>query len=113
MRPRQLLLRCYAERNGDLWVAYCLDFTLACQGDTLKEVKAKLDAQIRDYVYDALVGEDREHAEYLLTRRAPARYWLTYWYIRAVGVIARALHLARQPSARPFHEVMPVAPATC
>ena len=36
---KQLLLRCYAERVGDQWQAFCLDLSLAAQGDTFMEVK--------------------------------------------------------------------------
>lgn len=113
MRPNQLVLRCYAERHDDLWLAFCLDFSLGVQGDSLEEVRSKLESQIQEYVHDALVGEDRAHAEYLLTRRAPLSHWLTYWAIRIEGKLARMVHARRQPEARPFHEVMPIAPAHC
>lgn len=77
----QLFLRCYAEKVGNQWQAFCLDLSLAAQGDTFAEVKDKLDAMVAEYAYDALVGEDREYAEQLLTRRAPLRDWLKYyWY---------------------------------
>jgi hypothetical protein len=72
MKPTQLLLRCYAEKVGDQWQAFCLDLSLAAQGDTFAEVKDKLDAMIAQYVYDALVGDDREYAHQLLTQTRPA-----------------------------------------
>ncbi|HEY8508529.1 MAG TPA: hypothetical protein VIL32_09240 [Steroidobacteraceae bacterium] len=58
-----------------------MEFGLAAQGDSFAEVKQKLEGMIQDYLYDALVGEDREHALELLRRRAPwwvfARYYLS------------------------------------
>lgn len=75
MRPKQLLVKCYAEQEGHDWVAVCLDFNLAAQGDSFEEVKIKLESMIYDYVYDALVGEDRRYAAQLLSRRAPLSLW--------------------------------------
>ncbi|TAM59322.1 MAG: DUF1902 domain-containing protein [Rhodanobacter sp.] len=113
MRAKKLLLRCYAEHDGNLWVAFCLDFSLGCQGDSFEEVRTKLDAQIRDYVSDALCGEDRQHADYLLTRRAPLSYWLRYWVIRLQSAVATRLHANRSQSSRPFKEPLPLIPASC
>ncbi len=36
-------LRCFAEFSDGLWAAYCLDLGLGAQGDSLAEVKAKLE----------------------------------------------------------------------
>jgi hypothetical protein len=86
MKPTQLLLRCYAEKVGNQWQAFCLYLSLAAQGDTFAEVKDKLDAMVVEYVYDA-PGDDRDYAEQLLTRRAPLRDWIKYyWY----SVLSRA-----------------------
>lgn len=52
------------------WVAACIDFTLAAQGHTLTDAKARLHEQIGAYVNEA-TGIDAEHAEMLLARRAP------------------------------------------
>ncbi len=71
-------LACYAEKKGGYWQAFCLNFDLAAQGDSLADVRQRIEAQIDDYVREALV-EDREHAEYLLSRRAPLRMWLKYY----------------------------------
>lgn len=103
MKPSKLILRCYAERVGDQWQAFCLDFSLAAQGDTFAAVKEKLESMIAEYVYDALAGEDREYAEQLLARRAPPRDWLKYyWYcvLSTVGAIdeeARRLFISLVP----------------
>jgi len=61
MQPSPFYLRCYARRQADLWVAVCIDLGLAVQGDSYGEVKAKLEAQMQDYVREALTV-DRAHA---------------------------------------------------
>jgi hypothetical protein len=82
MRPQQLVLRCYAERVGNQWQAFCLDFCLAVQADSVAEAEKKLVSMIGEYVYDALAGQDKESAANLLQRRAPLKYWLKYyWYL--------------------------------
>lgn len=60
MKPRDLMIRCLAMREGDHWVAICLPFDLAVQAATVQEARLKLDEQIRDYLVDALGGEDRQ-----------------------------------------------------
>lgn len=113
MQAKKLMLRCYAERKDSLWLAYCLDFSLAAQADTLDEAKTKLEAQIREYVHDALAGVDRPHAPLLLTRRAPWAYWFKYWLAGIAMWLARE---TRQPAPRlsqRFREVMPLVPASC
>jgi len=111
MRPRQLLVRCYAEKKSAYWVAICLDFTLAAQGDTFEQARALLDMQIREYIFDMMAGEDRPHAQYLLTRSAPARYWAKYYLARLIGWLFRRGDKPR--SHKPFEEVMPMVPALC
>ncbi|MDR6093165.1 DUF1902 domain-containing protein [Stenotrophomonas sp. SORGH_AS_0321] len=113
MRPNQLLLRCFAERDDGLWVAHCLDLSLAVQGDSLDEVKRKLDLQIRDYVQDALVGEDREHAGYLLKRKAPLSLWVRYYWICLLLAKDSLFHAERQAREKVFSEPMPMQFAKC
>jgi len=112
MLPRQRLVRCYAKRDCDLWVAFCLDFALAAQADTLDEAKRKLDGQIREYVHDALNGADRAHAGALLTRRAPLSFWLEYWQIRAGFALKKWFRPGQQSRAFVFDERLPVIPVS-
>jgi predicted RNase H-like HicB family nuclease len=104
MKTRDLLIRCLAVREGEHWVAICLPFDLAAQGESLSEAKRKLSEQIREYLHDALIGQDREHAELLVTRSAPAKYWLMYG-------VARLAHSLR--NIRPFRAAMPLELAAC
>lgn len=93
---KPLLFRCYARRTEGVWVAMCVDLTLAVQGDSLEEVKAKLGAQISDYVRDALTV-DHAYAEQLLSRAAPLRYRLEY---HAIRLLLRAMRLLGRPARR-------------
>ncbi|TAN46690.1 MAG: DUF1902 domain-containing protein [Methylococcaceae bacterium] len=104
MSPEQLIVKCYAEQEQDYWVAVCLDFNLASQGDSFEEVKAKLESMITDYVYAALAGEDKPYAAQLLSRRAPLSSWLKYHLIKLKIIL---LHSA----GRVFNETMPLIPA--
>jgi predicted RNase H-like HicB family nuclease len=104
MNPKQLIVKCYAEQEGDYWVAMCLNFNLAVQGDSFEEVKAKLEAMIAEYVYDALAGEDQPYAAQLLSRSAPLSSWLKYYFLKAKIALC---HTAE----RIFDETMPLKPA--
>lgn len=102
LRPAQLILRCYAERQGEQWVALCLDLTLAAQAETFDDARAKLEAMIVEYVYDAVAGEDKAHAAELLSRKAPLPYWLKYWYYRARERVGAARHGLWRLFSEPF-----------
>lgn len=104
MNPKQLIVKCYAEQEAGCWVALCLNFNLAAQGDSFEEVKAKLESMIAEYVYDALVGEDKPYAVQLLSRSAPFSVWLKYYFIKAKIALC---HTAE----RIFDETMPLKPA--
>ncbi|MGB4248535.1 MAG: hypothetical protein WBJ75_12525 [Pseudohongiellaceae bacterium] len=82
MKLNELLVRCYAERDGDMWFAVCIDFNLATQAVTLEAAKRDLNAQISEYLHDALFGEDREFAAQLLNRKAPWQYRAKYYLIK-------------------------------
>ena len=81
MKAKDLILSCYAQRSGNQWGAFCLDFTLAAQADTFEGAKSKLEEMIENYLYDALVGEDKAYAADFLTRKAPLSEWIKYYAI--------------------------------
>lgn len=81
VKPCNLILRCYAEKIENQWVACCLDFSLAAQADTQEEAIEKLKNMISDYVYDALAGEDQMYASQLFSRKAPLSEWARYYWI--------------------------------
>jgi hypothetical protein len=77
MNTNELIIKCFAKKEQDLWVAICLDFCLASQGDTFEEAKNKLEQQITDYVTEAL--QDAEYGSQLLSRKAPLSTWIEYY----------------------------------
>jgi hypothetical protein len=82
-----VLVRCLIEHKGDIWQAFTLEFGLAAQGDSEADVKARLERMIESYLHDALVGEDREHAEELMSRRATLDVRLKYYLAAAIAKI--------------------------
>ena len=115
MKLNDLFLRCYAQRGNDgLWEAFCLDLTLAAQGSTFEEARQVLHEQIQEYVIDALVGQDKEHVATLLPRKAPLRYWLKYYWIKAMCRINTVKSHAQNmlSNTRSFREHLPLQPVT-
>jgi hypothetical protein len=109
------VIRCVLEEAGGQWHAYSLEFGLAAQADTEEEAKAKLGNMIASYIYDALAGEDREHAPELLRRRAIPTVYAKY-YAAMVGTVL--LSLLRRDNKRGRHHVaysnpVPVMPIGC
>jgi predicted RNase H-like HicB family nuclease len=100
MRPNDLLLHVYGECQDGQWTLMCLDFTLAVQGDSLAEAEQLLKEQIEMYVREATIGQDAEHAEVLLKRKAPLKYWLKYYLFRTKETIThrRDSHIAKSSS---------------
>lgn len=106
MLPKSLILRCFAVREDGMWSAMCIDLCLAAQSESYEEARVKLHAQICEYVYDALCGDDREHAEYLLTRKSPLSIRWRYYLARAAG----GLLTWRRVVLRLFTETLPMQP---
>jgi hypothetical protein len=79
MKKRDLFLKVYGEESDGQWSLICLDFSLAAQAETLPEAQALLQSQIKEYLVDALHGEDKQYAHTLLYRRAPLKYWVKWW----------------------------------
>lgn len=110
MRENKFQLRCYAEKQGNLFVAVCIDLSLAAQADSMEEARRKLEAQIVDYLHDVLNGPERAHIQDLLPRKSPLSLRLRYQYIRACCKIARMLDKRpkrRSPHATAFNEFWP------
>lgn len=100
MKAQDLIARCMAWRQSDgQWVAVCIDYSLAAQGDTLAEAKSRLHSQIESYVRDALTV-DAAHADQLLTRKAPAIDLVRYNVWRLLSGCARAIKRAHSMAER-------------
>jgi predicted RNase H-like HicB family nuclease len=99
MKPQQLILKCYAKQEQGLWIAVCLDLTLATQGETYQEAKQKLEEQIAFYLEEAL--QDEEYGSQLLSRRAPISSWLEYYFIALNNLLFHKASVV-------FDEVLPL-----
>lgn len=106
MKPNELIVRCFAERRADgVWQAFSIELGLAAQADSFPEVKQKLEAQIADYVYEALTI-DRAHADELLSRQASLQIRLKYMKLR----MQLRMHQLKSGVACLFEEVLPMEP---
>ena len=109
--PPRLLVRCFAEKKGGQWQAFSLEFGLAVQGDSKAEVKAKLDSVIESYLRDALVGEDREHAYELLSRKATWPVYVKYYLIKTILLVTTSTSAGTDRLA--YREPWPLEPRHC
>jgi hypothetical protein len=107
VKPIQLVVRCIAEKKGDQWQAFSLEFGLAVQGDTLPQVKHKLDLMLRSYVFDALLGEDRAHAAALMSRKATFGVYAKYYSFCALSFVSTLKDRIL------YREPMPLGPEPC
>ena len=106
MKPADLILRCYAERDSDgTWFAMCIDLNLYARADNLAGVKRKLHHFILDYVREALT-DDVQYVNHLMPRPAPLNFRIRY-HVIALKV---RLHAAAKRWVT-FTETLPVVPA--
>ena len=82
MKNQNHTLHFYGELRDGQWTVMCLNFTLAAQAESLPEAKLKINQQVDMYLKDAIDGQDRAYAHELLSRSAPAKYWLKYYWHR-------------------------------
>jgi hypothetical protein len=97
-----LIVRCLMIHQGEQWTAHSLEFGLATQAETEVEAGRKLESMVREYIYDAVEGEDRRYGEQLLARRAPASVFLMYY---------AALIIGRLRDMRAYRSPIPMVPA--
>ena len=109
MNPKQMTLRCYAEKKDGIWQAFCIDLNLAVQGETQDEVRTKLHQQIVSYLHDALKGEDKEYAAQLLNRKAPIGFRIKYTFYRIYRTL-RNFYKAKNGINHIFNEIIPHTP---
>lgn len=110
--PFPLLIRCVLENKGDYWQAFTLEFGLAAQASGKQEAKRKLEMMIYSYLYDALVGEDRQYAVQLLSRRASPNVYVKYYVGKVFSSLQRD---GEKPAMRhcAYEEPVPLVPVAC
>ena len=110
MKSHPQYVRIYGERHDGQWSLICLNFSLAVQDESLEEAKAKLNSQIASYVKAATVGVDSAHADYLLSRSAPLKYWAKFYLFGAVQAIQnRQKSTAHIAARRPMSAMLAAA----
>lgn len=72
-------VRCVVHGMGNQWEGLCLDLDIAVQGNSLADVKNRLNNAVHTYVEDAL-AENEPHRSRLLGRKAPLRVRL-FWAV--------------------------------
>lgn len=68
MSERQLL--CYVEGCGNKWEAFCPDFDLAVEAQTMQEAQEKLECQIHLFL-ESVIEMPEKDKKRLLNRRMP------------------------------------------
>lgn len=114
IRPQDLVLRCYAERERDgTWFTICIDLNLYARGDSMEEAREKLHAFILRYIREAF-EEDRAHFFDLVPRRAPLYFRMRWQYIKLMCKLQRLFdndnnnRLKPGSNSIPFKEQLPV-----
>jgi hypothetical protein len=107
-----LVVHCLLDHKEDRWEAYSLEFGLAAQAESEQVVKQKLENMVVSYLYDALGGEDKEHAVQLLRRRATfsvyAQYYVAWLFCHFKGGNRRD-----GTSHRTYNKAVPLVPINC
>jgi hypothetical protein len=103
MKAPELILRCYLKKRDSQWIAVCIDLCLAAQADTAGDARRRLEAQIVDYVEEALTI-DKAFAAELLRRKAPLSQRIEYFLLFA----AYRIHLVKSGIGQVFKTILPV-----
>lgn len=110
MKPKDMVLRCYAEQQGSVWVTVCIDLCLAAQADSLAEAKDKMHSQLQEYLEDAF-GRHSDHFEDLMDRPAPLSQIFKYHLIRVRNRNRKRMKIASATMADSiFKERLPMRP---
>lgn len=92
--------RCYAYRDGDLFLADCLDLMLMSQGATMEDAIRDLRGMILGYLEWA---EQQGQIKQFIPRPAPLRDWLKFYALYASSLL-QALLLRQFSSFRVYTE---------
>ena len=77
----EFMLRGMIYREGDVFIAACIDLTLASQASSPEEAFRKLNCQIEDYIKEA-ASEPKYALDLIKNRKAPLSWFLKYYYIK-------------------------------
>jgi hypothetical protein len=82
-------LRCYLKKDGDVWIAVCVDLSLAAQSFSKQRAEKYLTSMIQEFVEDVTAGEDKEFREQLLSRRLPFFQRIEYYFFNTRSFMYR------------------------
>jgi hypothetical protein len=91
-----------AYMEDGLYVAVCIDLSLAAQANTLDGAQKKLELQIKDYIQEAC--EDAAYTEQLLSRKAPFSLILKYHLLSLEIFFSRLIRRKAPSAAKLFQE---------
>lgn len=80
--------RGYIKKEGNIYTGFCIDLTLAVQGESYSEVVNKLSNVINDYIEEALTV-DSKHKERLLNRKAGLSEYIKYYLIAFISTFKK------------------------
>ncbi len=76
---REIVLKCLLEKDEiDSWFAICLDLNVYARAPTSSQARNRLEEEIGHYISEAYT-KDRDHFADLVWRRAPLRFWVSYY----------------------------------
>ncbi len=84
-------INCLEYKDGDIFIAHCLEFDLVTQGDTREEARANLADLIKTHIQFAIEKDVEDKA---LFHPAPHKYWEILHHIQTK--IARQTLLAQR-----------------
>src|SRR3989338_6478571 len=82
------VLRCYARPEGGHYIGHCLELDLAVQGNSLVQVRQKMEECLTSY----LQSLDHQNVRDLFPRPAPFHVWLDYYRVCLLVQSHRFLH---------------------
>ena len=81
------VLRCYSRPEAGHYIGQCLELDIAVQGNSLEEVRRKMEKSLQSY----LESLDLENVRDLFPRRAPLPVWFDYYRVYLLAVLQRAV----------------------
>jgi predicted RNase H-like HicB family nuclease len=106
---REIVLKCLLERDeADSWFAICLDLNVYARASSCGEARARLKEEIQHYISEAYT-KDRDHFADLVWRRAPVRFWISYY---VAGIKEKFFGPKAPPRSgiAGYHATVPLAP---
>ncbi len=88
--PGDLVLRCYAQKTEKAnLVGTCLELDISVEASNIDELKKKMSQAIESYIQVVLDTSDRDSIPVLLSRRAPLKDWILYYFFKHLHRIRR------------------------